>query len=49
MRPAVQRGIIAATVLLVLGLVNWSIYSKERIRTSGERILLELAPVDPRC
>jgi uncharacterized membrane-anchored protein len=48
MKPAIQRGIIAAAVLLVLALVNGAIYSKERIRSSGERILLELAPVDPR-
>jgi uncharacterized membrane-anchored protein len=35
-------------VALVLGAVNWSIYSKERIKTHGERIFLALAPVDPR-
>lgn len=48
MRPTIQRGIIAAGVALVLGLVNWSIYSKEDIKAHGERIYLELQPVDPR-
>lgn len=42
------RAAIIAAVLLVLVVVNWSIVAKERIRTGGERILLELAPVDPR-
>ncbi len=48
MKPSLARIAIAAAVLLVLGAVNWSIYSKERIKTGGERIYLELAPVDPR-
>jgi uncharacterized membrane-anchored protein len=39
---------IAAAVILVLGVVNHSIFAKEHIRRHGERILLELAPVDPR-
>lgn len=39
---------IAAAVILVLGVVNYSIFAKEHIRRHGERILLELAPVDPR-
>lgn len=42
------RFAIAATLLLVSGVVNYSIAAKERIRSGGERILLELAPVDPR-
>jgi uncharacterized membrane-anchored protein len=42
------RVVIVAAVLLVLAVVNISIFGKERIRSSGERILLELAPVDPR-
>jgi uncharacterized membrane-anchored protein len=42
------RVAIAAAVLLVLGVVNYSIFAKERIRDHGERVLLELAPVDPR-
>jgi uncharacterized membrane-anchored protein len=48
MKPSVSRAIIAGAVVLVLGAVNWSIYSKERIKTQGERVYLELAPVDPR-
>jgi uncharacterized membrane-anchored protein len=39
---------IIAAVALVLAAVNWSIVAKERIKTRGQRILLELAPVDPR-
>jgi uncharacterized membrane-anchored protein len=42
------RVAIAAAVLLVLGVVNYSIFAKERIRDHGERVLLEFAPVDPR-
>src|SRR5688572_16185193 len=48
MKPSLARAVIVGAVLLVLGAVNWSIYSKERIKTQGERIYLELAPVDPR-
>jgi uncharacterized membrane-anchored protein len=48
MSATLARGLIVAAVALVLAGVNWSIYSKERIKTHGERILLELAPVDPR-
>jgi uncharacterized membrane-anchored protein len=48
MRTSLARGLIVAAVALVLAGVNWSIYSKERIKTHGQRILLELAPVDPR-
>jgi len=42
------RALLAVAVVLVLGAVNWSILAKERIKTEGERIYLELAPVDPR-
>ena len=48
MKPAYSRYLLIAAVLLVLGAVNASIFSKERIRTNGERIFLVLAPVDPR-
>jgi uncharacterized membrane-anchored protein len=34
--------------LLALGIVNYSIFAKERIIASGEVIYLELLPVDPR-
>jgi uncharacterized membrane-anchored protein len=42
------RILLIVAVVLVLGTVNWSVFGKERIRTSGERIFLALAPVDPR-
>jgi uncharacterized membrane-anchored protein len=42
------RAAIVAAVALVLLAVNLSIVAKERIKTNGERIYLELAPVDPR-
>jgi uncharacterized membrane-anchored protein len=42
------RAILVAGAILVLGAVNWSIVAKERIKTRGERVYLELAPVDPR-
>jgi len=42
------RAILTAGAILVLGAVNWSIVAKERIKTGGERVYLELAPVDPR-
>lgn len=48
MKVGVSRALIAAAVLLVLAAVNVSILAKERIKTHGEIILLELAPVDPR-
>ena len=48
MKPSLARAVIAGAVVLVLGAVNWSIYSKERIKTHGVRVYLELAPVDPR-
>jgi uncharacterized membrane-anchored protein len=48
MSRSLARGLIVAAVALVLAGVNWSIYSKERIKAHGQRILLELAPVDPR-
>jgi uncharacterized membrane-anchored protein len=48
MKPSLARGIAAGAVELVLVVVNWNIAAKERIKTHGERILLELAPVDPR-
>lgn len=35
-------------LVLVLGLINWSIYKKERHLAQGQVVYLELAPVDPR-
>jgi uncharacterized membrane-anchored protein len=40
--------IAIAALLLVLGIVNWSIYGKERHLAKGKIVYLELAPVDPR-
>jgi uncharacterized membrane-anchored protein len=48
MSVAKLRVAIVAAVVLVLGAVNWSIFAKERIKTAGQRVLLELAPIDPR-
>jgi uncharacterized membrane-anchored protein len=35
-------------LVLILAIVNWQIAAKERVLRDGERMLLELAPVDPR-
>lgn len=43
-----RRVLIAAAVALVLAAVNRSIAAKERIRSQGAVVLLELRPVDPR-
>jgi len=48
MNTTFTRALLAVAVVLVLGAVNGSILAKERIKTQGERIYLELAPVDPR-
>ena len=48
MNTNLMRSLLVVAVVLVLGAVNWSIVAKERIKTQGERIYLELAPVDPR-
>lgn len=34
--------------LAVLGIVNYSIYSREALLTKGDSVILQLAPVDPR-
>jgi uncharacterized membrane-anchored protein len=39
---------ILGGLVLILGLVNWQIAAKERVLRDGERVLIELAPVDPR-
>lgn len=44
-----MRKIIALLALvLVLAVVNWSIFSKEKQLTEGQIVYLHLAPVDPR-
>jgi len=48
LKPGVVRALIAAAITLVLIAVNHSILAKERIKTTGERVYLALAPVDPR-
>ena len=48
MSTRLSRVLLIVGLVLVLGMVNWSILAKERIKTTGERIYLELAPVDPR-
>ena len=48
MKPWVARVCTVAALALVLVSVNVSIVAKERIKSQGERIYLELAPVDPR-
>ena len=40
--------VIVAGLVLVLGLANYNIWSKERILSEGKAVVLALAPVDPR-
>ncbi len=40
--------ILVLTTLLVLAAVNFNIYQREQLISSGRVVLLELAPVDPR-
>ena len=42
------RGLLILGALLIFGGVNWQMERKERLRTSGQTVYLELAPVDPR-
>jgi len=43
-----SRGLVLLGAVLVFGLINWGIWSKERLRTAGQVVYLELAPIDPR-
>lgn len=43
-----RKGITIAAGLVILVLVNYSIYSRERLMTEGGVVLLQLVPVDPR-
>ncbi|PAU76134.1 GDYXXLXY domain-containing protein [Halomonas salipaludis] len=43
-----RRGLVVVATLLILALVNWAIWAKERHLAEGEVVYLELAPVDPR-
>jgi uncharacterized membrane-anchored protein len=40
--------IVVVTGLIILVVVNISIYQREKLRADGQIVLLELAPVDPR-
>jgi len=48
MSKAVRRALLAVGLALALIGVNWTIWSREQLLASGEMMLLELAPVDPR-
>ena len=48
MKSVLTRALLLVAALAVLVAVNGSILAKERIKTNGMRIFLELAPVDPR-
>ena len=43
-----RRIIALVSLVVVLGLVNWSIVAKEKHLAQGRIVYLELAPVDPR-
>jgi|GEM_PF-1575532 len=43
-----HRKIVLASLVIILALVNWSIYSKEKQLSEGKIVYLALAPVDPR-
>lgn len=44
----IRRALIVVGLVVSLGLVAWEVSKKERLLASGDRLLLELAPVDPR-
>lgn len=43
-----HRIVVITTTLLILAVVNWAIWDKERHLAEGDIVYLELAPVDPR-
>lgn len=43
-----RKAIVLGTLILALGLMNWSIAAKERHLADGAVVYLQLAPVDPR-
>jgi len=43
-----RRGGLAAGLLIILAVANAGIYEREQILAHGRRVVLELAPVDPR-
>ena len=42
------KKIALVSLMIILGLVNWSIISKEKHLAGGKIVYLDLAPVDPR-
>ena len=42
------KKIATITLLIILVLINWSIYQKEQHIKNGKKVFLKLAPVDPR-
>jgi uncharacterized membrane-anchored protein len=43
-----RKGLVLLAGLVILALVNFGIYRRERLLTEGRIVLLRLAPVDPR-
>lgn len=43
-----RKAIAVVAGVLMLAAVNWTIYARERLLETGQVVLLELAPVDPR-
>ena len=43
-----RKAVVVAAALVILGIVNWTIASRESMLATGRVVLLELAPVDPR-
>jgi uncharacterized membrane-anchored protein len=44
----VHKKVAIVALIIILGLVNWSIATKEKHLAEGKIVFLELAPVDPR-
>ena len=42
------KKIALLSLVIILALVNWAIIGKEKLLVEGQRVYLELAPVDPR-
>lgn len=40
--------LMLALGLVIIAMLNYSVYQKERLKREGDTLLLELAPVDPR-
>lgn len=48
MTERMRKALVAAGLALTLGAVNYTIWAREHLLSSGEVLLVELAPVDPR-